>query len=91
MTAAKSRWWIPRTRHRRSHGSRHRLQSCCAREDPVGYTAASCMSQPVVTVNQSTPLHEVIATMEEHLIRRMLVVRDDGSVREPLLRWIWRE
>lgn len=47
-------------------------------KNPIGYTAETCMSQPVVTVGEDTPLEDVIATMERHQIRRVPVVAGDG-------------
>jgi CBS domain-containing protein len=47
-------------------------------KNPIGYTAESCMSQPVVTVSADAPLEDVISTMEEHQIRRVPVVDDGG-------------
>jgi CBS domain-containing protein len=47
-------------------------------KNPVGYTAEACMSQPVVTVREDTPLDEVVATMEKHQIRRVPVEGGDG-------------
>ena len=43
-------------------------------KNPMAYTAETCMSQPVVTVNEDAPLEEVVATMEKHQIRRVPVV-----------------
>lgn len=45
--------------------------------NPVGYTAALCMSSPVVTVREDDSLDEVVRVMEEHRIRRVPVVNDD--------------
>jgi CBS domain-containing protein len=47
-------------------------------KNPVGYTAETCMSQPVVTVDENTPIEDVVATMEKHQIRRVPVVADGG-------------
>jgi len=47
-------------------------------KNPVGYTAETCMSHSVVTVDEETPLEEVVATMEQHQIRRVPVVADGG-------------
>jgi CBS domain-containing protein len=46
-------------------------------KNPIGYTAEACMSSEVVTVREDTPLDEVVATMEQHQIRRVPVVADD--------------
>ena len=48
-------------------------------ENPVGYTVASCMSSPVVTVQEDDPVEEVVSTMERHRIRRVPVVSDFGT------------
>jgi CBS domain-containing protein len=47
-------------------------------KNPVGYTAESCMTHPVVTVRDDMTLDEVISTMERHQIRRVPVVSDGG-------------
>ena len=47
-------------------------------KNPIAYTAETCMSQPVVTVNADDPLDEVVATMEKHQIRRVPVVDERG-------------
>ena len=47
-------------------------------KNPIAYTADTCMSQPVVTVNADDPLDEVVATMEKHQIRRVPVVDEHG-------------
>ncbi|MBI2185875.1 MAG: CBS domain-containing protein [Acidobacteria bacterium] len=46
--------------------------------NPIGHTVETCMTQPVVTVREDAPLDEVLKTMEEHQIRRVPVVADDG-------------
>ena len=48
-------------------------------KNPIGYTAETCMSQPVVAVREDTPVNEVMATMEAHQIRRVPVVGDGGG------------
>jgi CBS domain-containing protein len=48
-------------------------------KNPIGYTVESCMSQPVITVSEDTPVEDVIATLEKHQIRRIPVV--DGGER----------
>ena len=47
-------------------------------KNPIAYTADTCMSQPVVTVNANDSLDEVVATMEKHQIRRVPVVDERG-------------
>jgi CBS domain-containing protein len=47
-------------------------------KNPAGYTAEACMSSEVVTVHEDTPLDEVVATMEQHQIRRVPVIAGDG-------------
>lgn len=47
-------------------------------KNPIAYTADTCMSQPVVTVRPDAPLTEVVATMEEHQIRRIPVADERG-------------
>jgi CBS domain-containing protein len=47
-------------------------------KNPSAYSADSCMSTPVVTVRQDASIDDVIATMETHRIRRVIVVDADG-------------
>jgi CBS domain-containing protein len=47
-------------------------------KNPMAYPAALCMSQPVATVPMDAPLGEVIITMEQHQVRRVPVVDEDG-------------
>lgn len=47
-------------------------------KNPIGYTAESCMTQPVVTVQTNAGLEDVVATMERHQIRRVPVVDEQG-------------
>ena len=47
-------------------------------KNPAGRTAESCMTRFVVTVRADAPLDQVISTMEEHQIRRVLVVDEQG-------------
>lgn len=47
-------------------------------KNPIGYTVESCMSSPVVTVDEEDTLDEIIATMERHQVRRVPVVSDGG-------------
>ena len=47
-------------------------------KNPVGHIAEECMSRHVVTVDEQTPLTEVVKTMERHQIRRVPVVAGDG-------------
>ena len=47
-------------------------------KNPIAYTAETCMSQPVVTVNADDPLDEVVAMMEKHQIRRVPVIDERG-------------
>lgn len=46
-------------------------------KNPSAHTADSCMTVPVVTVRDSATLSDVIATMEAHQIRRVLVVDNE--------------
>ena len=46
--------------------------------NPAAHIAAEAMSQPVVTVRGSEPLHRVVSTMEQHQIRRVPVVDERG-------------
>ena len=47
-------------------------------KNPIGHTAMEAMSQPVITVRATTPLDEVVNTMEKHQIRRVPVVDEVG-------------
>ena len=47
-------------------------------KNPMAYPAGVCMSQPVATVSVDAPLVDVIATMEQHQVRRVPVVDDRG-------------
>jgi len=47
-------------------------------KNPSGHTAESCMSTPVFTVPADSTIEDVVATMEEHQIRRVPVVDDGG-------------
>jgi CBS domain-containing protein len=46
--------------------------------NPVGHTASSCMTQPVICVREDESLNDVISKMEAHQIRRVPVVKDGG-------------
>jgi len=47
-------------------------------KNPLAYPAETCMSSPVVTVDEDAPLERVVAVMEQHQIRRVPVVSADG-------------
>ena len=47
-------------------------------KNPSTVTAAECMSEPVVVVNENTTLEDVMAVMEENQIRRVPVVDASG-------------
>ena len=47
-------------------------------KNPMGYTADTCMTRPVRTVSQETPIEEIMELMEMRQIRRVPVVDDDG-------------
>jgi CBS domain-containing protein len=47
-------------------------------KNPASVTAAECMSEPVVVVNEDTKLEDVLAVMEENRIRRVPVVDASG-------------
>jgi CBS domain-containing protein len=46
--------------------------------NPVGETAETCMTHPVVTVRDDAPIEQIVAAMEEHQIRRVPVIDADG-------------
>jgi CBS domain-containing protein len=45
-------------------------------KNPMAYPAEVCMSESVVTVRADAPIHEVVATMKHHQVRRVPVVDD---------------
>jgi CBS domain-containing protein len=47
-------------------------------KNPAGHTAESAMTDMVVTVSANATLDDVVATMAEHQIRRVLVVDESG-------------
>jgi len=47
-------------------------------KNPSGYSVDTIMTAPVVTVSADAKLDDVVATMAEHQIRRVLVVDDGG-------------
>jgi len=47
-------------------------------KNPTGHTAESVMTTPVVTVPADAKLDDVVSTMADHQIRRVLVVDDGG-------------
>jgi CBS domain-containing protein len=48
-------------------------------KNPLGYTAEQAMTTPVVSLGPDVSIDDVIATMEDHQIRRVLVVDDRGA------------
>ena len=51
-----------------------------AGRNPADATAADCMSSPCVVVNADASLRECCAMMETHMLRRIVVVDDDGKL-----------
>lgn len=49
-------------------------------KNPSAMTAGDIMTEPVVCVTKDTQLPEIVAVMEEHQIRRVPVVDDEGRV-----------
>ncbi len=47
-------------------------------KNPSAHIAESAMTTPVIAVSDGAQLDEVISTMEDHQIRRVLVVDDGG-------------
>lgn len=47
-------------------------------QDPCGMTAQDAMTQPVISVKEDCTLDDVVATMEEHQVRRVPVVDAGG-------------
>jgi CBS domain-containing protein len=56
------------------------IRIVAAGKNPAEATAADCMSSPCITVDADTSLRECCAQMETHMLRRMLVVDDDGKL-----------
>jgi CBS domain-containing protein len=50
-----------------------------AGKDPQGFTAEACMSAPVISVRESTPIEKCAELMEENRIRRVPVVDGGGA------------
>jgi len=48
-------------------------------KNPAAHTAGECMTKPVVSVRDSAPIDEVVSTMEEHKIRRVIVTDGEGA------------
>jgi len=48
-------------------------------KNPLGYTAEQAMTTPVVALGTDVSIDDVILTMEDHQIRRVLVVDDAGA------------
>jgi CBS domain-containing protein len=48
-------------------------------KNPMGYSVEMCMSQPVVTIREDTPLDQIVRTMEKHQIRRVPVLNASGG------------
>ena len=48
-------------------------------KNPLGYTAEQAMTTPVVALGPDVAIDDVIATMEDRQIRRVLVVDDEGA------------
>ena len=49
-------------------------------KNPMGYLAGDFMTHPVVTVRVDAPIDTVVSTMEQHQIRRVPVVNEQGSL-----------
>lgn len=47
--------------------------------NPLTSRAEDCMSQPVVTVTEDTPVREAVTIMEKHQVRRLPVVDQQGQ------------
>jgi len=48
-------------------------------KNPLGYTAEQAMTTPAVALGPDVSIDDVIATMEDRQIRRVLVVDDEGA------------
>lgn len=47
-------------------------------KNPIGHTAASCMSPGVITMPTNATVDDIISAMEDHQIRRVPIVDDNG-------------
>ncbi len=56
------------------------IRIVAAGKNPSEATAADCMSSPCIMIDADTSLRECCAMMETHMLRRMLVVDDDGKL-----------
>ena len=48
-------------------------------KNPMAHTAATCMTQPVVSVGVDSPVEQVVSVMEGYRIRRVPVIDDRGG------------
>ena len=48
-------------------------------KNPLGYTAEQAMTTPAVALGTDVSIEDVILTMEDHQIRRVLVVDEEGA------------
>jgi CBS domain-containing protein len=48
-------------------------------KNPLGHTAEQAMTTPVVTLQPDVSIDDVIEAMEDHQIRRVLIVDDRGA------------
>ncbi|HEY9843382.1 MAG TPA: CBS domain-containing protein [Candidatus Obscuribacterales bacterium] len=49
-------------------------------QDPVGHKVEDYMTPAVVTIKENAELHQCVLLMEQHQIRRMLVVDGEGKL-----------
>jgi CBS domain-containing protein len=49
------------------------------RENPMNHSAEGCMTTPVVTVRTSDTLEGVLSVMEQHQLRRVPVIDEQGG------------
>lgn len=47
-------------------------------KNPLELTAQDCMTSPVVTISQDASIEECCQRMEENLVRRLIVVDEEG-------------
>ncbi|NOT25994.1 MAG: CBS domain-containing protein [Acidobacteria bacterium] len=48
-------------------------------KNPAAHTAESCMTQPVISVSEESPVDQVVSVMEGYRIRRVPVLDDQGA------------
>mgnify|MGYP000138508329 CR=1 FL=1 len=71
-TGKRHSWWIENL-FAAEHDAKHYLKT-------HGRTASEIMTRDLITINESTPLHEIAGLLEIHHIKRVPVVREGKLV-----------